>query len=168
MELPTETRPFVLERSFAAPRALVWQCWTEARHLARWWGPKGCSVEVKRLDLRPGGVFHYSMRYGAAPPMWGRFVFREIAAPERLVYVSSFSDPEGGLTRVPFDESWPPEILSTVSFAEEGSHTRVTVNWVAMHPTAAEAATFDASRDSMIQGWGGSFDVLDAHLAEVG
>jgi uncharacterized protein YndB with AHSA1/START domain len=163
-----EIEPFILGRSFAAPRALVWRCFTEAGHLARWWGPKGCSVEVRRLDLRPGGTFHYSMRFGAAPPMWGRFVFREIDPPEQLVFVNSFSDPEGGLTRAPFDGTWPLEMLSTISFAEEADGgTRVTVRWEPIEPSEAERATFEAGRSSMTQGWTGSFDVLEAYLAEL-
>ena len=167
MALAAEIEPFILERSLAAPRALVWACFTDGRHLARWWGPKGCSVEVKRLDLVPGGVFHYSFRYGATPPMWGRFVFREITPPERLVFVNSFSDPDGGLTRAPFDGTWPIEMLSTITFAEDGDGTRVTVHWLPIDPTETERATFDAGRASMAQGWGGSFEVLEGYLREI-
>ncbi len=165
MTLATATQPFVLERSFVAPRELVWGCWTEARHLARWWGPKGCRVEVKRLEIRPGGVFHYSFRYGEAPPMWGRFVFREVAAPELLVFVNSFSDPEGGLTRAPFEGTWPLETLSTITFAEAGGGSRVTVHWLPIDASETERATFDAGRPSMTQGWSGSFEVLEEYLA---
>ena len=59
-------------------------------------GPKGCKLRVVKVDLRPGGVFHYAMTYQPGHEMWGRFVYREVAAPERLVYVSSFSDEAAG------------------------------------------------------------------------
>ena len=59
------------------------------------------------LDLRPGGRFHYGMRSPDGKDMWARFVYREIAAPERIVFVHSFSDEEGNLTRASFSATWP-------------------------------------------------------------
>ncbi len=88
---------FVIARTFDAPRELVWKAWTEPEHLAQWWGPKGCTIRVVKLDLRPGGMFHYAMAVPARATTCGRrFVYREIAPPERIVYVNSFSDAEGG------------------------------------------------------------------------
>ena len=53
--------------------------------------------------------------------MWGRFVFREIVAPERIVFINSFSDENAGLTRAPFfDGKWPLEMLTVFSFEELG------------------------------------------------
>ena len=72
--------------------------WTEAEHLARWWGPKGFPISVVKLDLRSGGVFLYSMRFPEGHEMGGKFVYREIAEPGRLVFINSFSDAEGGVT----------------------------------------------------------------------
>ena len=54
--------PFVISRRLSAPRELVWRVWTDPNHLAQWWGPKGFTVDVAKLDLRPGGRFHYGMR----------------------------------------------------------------------------------------------------------
>src|SRR5437867_1034411 len=76
---------FTLTRTFDAPRELVFKVWTEAEHLKHWWGPKGMTMLVTRLDLRPGGMFHYSMRTSDGREMWGRFIFREIVPPERIV-----------------------------------------------------------------------------------
>ncbi|MBI4275605.1 MAG: SRPBCC domain-containing protein, partial [Rhizobiales bacterium] len=80
---------FVISRVFDAPRKLVWKAWTEAERLAQWWGPKGCTIRVVKLDVRPGGIFHYAMQFKPGHDMWGRFIYREIAAPERLIYISS-------------------------------------------------------------------------------
>ena len=91
-------REFIIARVFDAPRDLVWKAWTEAEHLARWWGPKGFPISVVKLDLRPGSVFLYSMRFPEGHEMWGKFVYREIAEPGRLVFINSFSDAEGGVT----------------------------------------------------------------------
>ena len=95
---------FVITRTFDAPRELVWKSWTEAERLAQWWGPKGCTIRVVKLEMRPGGIFHYAMQFKPGHDTWGRFVFREIAAPERLVFVNSFSDANGGVTRAPFSQ----------------------------------------------------------------
>ena len=62
--------------------------------------------------------------------MFGRFVYREVAAPERLVFVNSFSDAAGGITRAPFpqlDGKWPLEILNVVTLTEEGGRTTVSL-----------------------------------------
>src|SRR5687768_3572725 len=92
---------FVLERSFDAPREVVFEAWTRPEALARWWGPKGYTTRVVKLDPRPGGVFLYEMRAAGGHEMWGKFVYREVVAPERMVFVLSFSDAREGVTRHP-------------------------------------------------------------------
>src|SRR5438045_1138700 len=94
-------REFIISRTFDAPRQRVWKAWTERDRLMQWFGPTGYAMTRATLDLRPGGVFHYCMRTPEGKDMWGKFVYREIAAPERIVLVSSFSDEKGGLTRHP-------------------------------------------------------------------
>jgi uncharacterized protein YndB with AHSA1/START domain len=87
--------------------------------LAAWFGPVGFTTFFKRLDLRPGGLFHYGMRGPNGAEMWGKWVFREVESPERLVFVASFSDEDASTTRAPFADEWPLEVLSTVTFAEK-------------------------------------------------
>jgi uncharacterized protein YndB with AHSA1/START domain len=93
-------------------------------------------------------------------------VYREIKAPDRLVWVTSFSDERGGLTRHPMAPTWPQEMLTTVTLADEGDRTTVTVVWLPLSPTAEERATFDASHAGMKQGWTGTFDQLEEYLAK--
>jgi glutathione S-transferase len=97
--------------------------------------------------------------------MWGKQVYREIKEPERLVFVNSFSDEKGGITRHPLHISWPLELLTTVTFQEQGGKTTVTVEWLPIKPSEEEWKTFDTNRDSMNQGWGGSFEALAEYLA---
>jgi uncharacterized protein YndB with AHSA1/START domain len=98
--------------------------------------------------------------------MWGKFVYKEITPPERLVSVNSFSDEHGGVTRHPFSAAWPLELLTEVTFAElQPGRTTVTVRWTPINATPAERAAFDAGRGSMIMGWGGTFEQLAAYLA---
>lgn len=158
---------FTLERVFAAPRPLVFAAFTEPRHLARWWGPKEAVVVEQTMDLRPGGLYHYRMQ-GDGFALWGRFVWREITPPERIVFVNSFSDPEGGLTRHPMAPVWPLETLTTIGFDPVAEGTRVSVLWQPLNAKAEEQAAFDAGHDSMRQGWGGSLDRLETYLAEAG
>jgi uncharacterized protein YndB with AHSA1/START domain len=98
--------------------------------------------------------------------MRGKFVYREIVAPERLVFVNSFSDERGGVTRHPFSPAWPLEMLSTITFSERDGKTTVTVQWIPLNPTEEERATFDGAHDGMKQGWSGTFDQLAAYLAK--
>ena len=166
---PDETsladQDFVVSRVFDAPRHLVWKAWTEPKRLAAWWGPKGCKLRVVKVDLRPGGVFHYAMAYKPGHEMWGRFVYREVAAPERLVYVSSFSDESAGLTRAPFKDTFPLEILNALTLREEDGKTTLTLRGHPLNATDDERATFLDMFPSMQQGFGGTFDQLAAYLA---
>jgi uncharacterized protein YndB with AHSA1/START domain len=54
-------RDFIITRTFDASREQVFDCWTDAAHLRRWWGPKGSRINVHALDFRPGGQFLYSL-----------------------------------------------------------------------------------------------------------
>jgi uncharacterized protein YndB with AHSA1/START domain len=156
---------FVVSRVFDTPRDLVWKAWTEPKRLAEWWGPKGCTLRVITVDLRPGGVFHYAMAYKPGHELWGRFVYRDIAAPERLVYVGSFSDESAGLTRAPFKDTFPLEILNTLTLREQDGKTMLTLRGHPLNATDEEHATFIDMFPSMQQGFGGTFDQLEAYLA---
>ena len=158
------SQPFVITRMFDARRERVWKSWTEPERLKRWWAPKGFTCTHCEVDLRPGGLMHYCLRSPDGSDMWGRFVYREIVQPEKLVFVVSFSDVQAGITRHPMSADWPLEILSTVEFAAEGKRTAVTVRWIPVNATEAERKAFDDGRESMTQGWSGTFDYLDAYL----
>lgn len=161
------TKEFTITRTFDAPRALVWKAWTDAEALGQWWGPKGADIRVIAFDLRPGGMFHYSMAFQPGHEMFGRFVYREVVAPERIVFVNSFSDAAGGITRAPFpqlDGKWPLEVLNVVTFTEEGSRTTLTLRGGPVNAIAEERAMFESMTASMQQGFGGTFDKLDDYL----
>ena len=161
------SKEFVITRVFDAPRARVWKAFTEAERLKEWWGPKGFSVIAAKMDLRPGGTYHYGMKAPDSTTMWGKFVFRDVVAPERMVFVNSFSDEFGGLTRHPMSATWPLEMLSTFTFENEpGSKTKLTIRWLPHEASEEERKTFDASHDNMRQGWGGTLDQLADYLAK--
>jgi len=163
--VPAE-RDFVITRVFDAPREHVWQAWTEPERLREWWGPKGFTMLSLKLDLRPGGIFHYCMRAPDGGEMWGKFVFREIVAPERIVFVNSFSDSEGNVARHPGHLGWPLEILNTLTLTERAHRTTLRLQGHPINATEEEQRTFEAGRASMQQGFTGTFDQLAAYLAK--
>ena len=155
---------FVITRTFDAPRELVWKAWTERDRLMQWFGPKGYTMTVANLDFRPGGTFHYCLRTPAGKDMWGKFVYREIVPPRRIVLVNSFSDAQGGLTTHPFSPTWPRQTLSTTTFTERDGKTTVTVDWRPLDATQEEIDTFKDRKPSMTGGWTGTFEQLDDYL----
>lgn len=161
-----QTGEFVITRVFQAPRALVWQAFAESERLAQWWGPKGFTIAVLTFEFRPDGVFHYRMDGPNGYTMWARFVFREIAEPERIVFVNSFSDEAGDIARAPFfDGTWALEVLTTVTLAEQDGRTTVTLRSHPIDATDVERQAFESNLDSMSQGFGNAFDQLRELLA---
>ncbi|VTZ28029.1 Activator of Hsp90 ATPase 1 family protein [Methylocella tundrae] len=157
--------PFVISRSFDAPRPLLWQALTDPERLAKWWGPKGYSVIAAKMDFRPGGSYLYGLRTPDGGAMWGRFIYQEIEKPARIVVVTSFSDEKGGLSRHPMSPTWPLETRSIFSLEDEGQRTKLTVSWLPINATDAERATFAGAKDSMQKGWDGTLDQLADYLA---
>jgi uncharacterized protein YndB with AHSA1/START domain len=131
-------------------------------------GPKGASIRVIKHELRPGGMFHYSMQHPTGRDLWTRFVYREIAAPERLVFISAFSDADGGITKPPFPQlgdSWPLDVLNTLTLAQGSGKTTLTLRASPFNGSEAEREAFARMFDSMQQGYAGTFDKLAQHLA---
>lgn len=158
-------KPFEIARVFDAPRERVWQAWTEAERLKQWFAPKGFTTSYCKLDLRPGGIYHYCLRGPDGKDMWGKWVIREVAKPKKLVFVVSFSDEKAGMTTHPMSPSWPREMLSTVEFEDQGPRTRVTVRWIPINASDIENKTFEDGREGMKQGWGGTFEHFTAYLS---
>jgi uncharacterized protein YndB with AHSA1/START domain len=157
---------FVINRSFDAPIAQVFDAWTNPAHLARWLPPAGSQMRFIRANITPGGSAFFVI-VGEHGTMHVRADYLEVDPPRRIVYVQQFCDEHEGPSRHPGAESFPATLLTTVTLAEEGpERTRVTVT---MEPQGAltelELATFVQERGGMTQGWSGSFDALEALLA---
>jgi uncharacterized protein YndB with AHSA1/START domain len=126
----SETRDLVLSRVFNAPREIVWQAWTQPQHLTEWFAPEHFIAAAAKVDLRPGGQFLYCMRSPEGAEFWGKGVYREIAPPERLVYVDSFADEEGNRVtpeQYGLSADYPAETLVTVTLADHGGRTLLTL-----------------------------------------
>jgi uncharacterized protein YndB with AHSA1/START domain len=157
---------FVINRSFDAPRELMFDLWTKPEHFSQWLPPTGFTMAFIRADIRPGGSTFYSMS-GHGMTMYGRAAYLEIRRPDRIVYTQQFCDEHENPARHPKAPTWPATMLTTVALAEEGpDRTRVTVTWEPHGPaTPEEIQTFMQARGGMTQGWTGSFDKLDELLA---
>jgi uncharacterized protein YndB with AHSA1/START domain len=151
----------VITRIFDAPRELVFKAWTEPERLMRWWAPKGCTTPFCKVDLRVGGAFHYCIRMPEGRDIWGIGVYREIVEPERIVYTDAFADAEGNVvppTHYCMSLSHPPETLVTVTFAEHGGKTKLTLRHSI--PDAVE------ERGATQQGWTEMLGRLSEELAK--
>ena len=132
-----------LSRVFEAPRSLVWEAWSKAEYVQRWFTPAPLTTPRCEVDLRPGGVFYLVMKMpdGVELPMDARFV--EVVQKERIVFTATI---HGGV-----------EVHTTVTFADEGAgKTRLDVHQVYSHETAATRGA--------PQGWKSTLDQLDEVL----
>ncbi|MEK8132818.1 SRPBCC domain-containing protein [Paenibacillus filicis] len=102
MTFKVEGSVLTMERVFDAPRELVFEAYSTAEHLKHWWGPRGWTLSACTVDFRPGGIWHYCMKcidknqgdfYGFES--WGKAVYKDIVASEKIVYTDFFSDAEG-------------------------------------------------------------------------
>lgn len=141
-------RELVIERIFDAPRALVFKAWTEPERMAQWWGPRGFTMTSCKMDLRPGGAYRFEMRSPADTEHRTQGVFREIVEPERLVYTWAWVDAEGKSGH---------ETLVTLTFAEHGGKTKLT-----LHQATFESVT---ARDAHRGGWTTALDCLAEYVA---
>ncbi len=157
MGVATQTKSFAereitITRVFDAPRELVFKAWTDAKHVAQWWGPKGFTNPVCEIDARVGGMLRMHMRApdGSVYPMKGEI--RELVVPERLVFTNIAVDAAGRHLL---------EGLTTVTFADEGGKTKMTLH------TKAVAVIEDAAAylQGMEAGWTQSIDKLQAFVA---
>ncbi len=151
----------MITRVFDAPRDLVFDAWTQPDRTMQWWGPKGFTCPVCRIDLRPGGVYLNCMRSPEGQDYWSRGVYREIVRPQRIVCTDTFAD-ENGNTVSPqsygMSSDWPAEALIEVTFTEQAGKTRLTLQHSPIKP--------GRERDMCEQGWSESLDKLADYLAK--
>jgi uncharacterized protein YndB with AHSA1/START domain len=147
---PDMSRVLEITRVFDAPRALVFKVWTDAAHLARWWGPKGFTVLHYEADAKVGGKFRFGIRSPEGSEHWAQGVYKEVKLHERLAFTTAWEDSKGAPKH---------ETLVTITFADKNGKTE-------MH---FHQALFDATadRDSHNEGWSESFDLLAGYLKKL-
>ncbi|HUB15860.1 MAG TPA: SRPBCC domain-containing protein [Acetobacteraceae bacterium] len=143
--VPGKTDPaapeLTVSRLIDAPRALVFKAWTQPEHAARWWGPRGFTVESCRLDARPGGTYRVAMRSPEGTLRTKRGVYQEVASPERLTFTYAWEDAAGE----------PGHTMHVVvTFEARGEQTLLT-----LRQTGFESV---AECDSHREGWTSCFE----------
>src|SRR5437773_10257577 len=147
-DVATTDRELTLSRVLDAPRELVFRMWTDPEHVARWWGPQRFTTTSLEMDIRPGGAYRACMRSPEGTLYCRRGVYREIVAPERIAFTFAWEDAAGDLG---------PETLVTVTFAEQGGQTLLTLR----------QATFESVErcDDHRRGWTSCLERFAEYLA---
>jgi uncharacterized protein YndB with AHSA1/START domain len=129
-------REIVITRVFEAPRDLVWEAWTNPRHVVHWWGPIGFTTTIQEMDVRPGGVWRHIMHGPDGTDYPNKSVFTEVVKPERIVY--SHGGGKKGSPGAHFEATW--------TFDAQGDNkTRLTIRMV--FPSSAD-------RDTVVKEYG--------------
>lgn len=144
----TDDRTLVITRVLDAPRAMVFAAWVEADQAARWWGPHGFTSVSCTMDVRVGGGWRRVMRSPDGVEHCARGVYREIVAPERLVFTYAWENNSGQTGR---------ETLVTLTFAERGDKTELTLRQAVFETVTA--------RDDHRGGWSSCLERFAEYLA---
>jgi uncharacterized protein YndB with AHSA1/START domain len=146
-----EDRELIITRVFHAPRELVYKVWTDPEHIPQWWGPRGFTITVQEIDVRPGGVWRYVMHGPDGIDYDNKIVYIEVESPERLVYS------HGGGEE---DDSFQV----TVTFAEQVDKTELTMR---MLFKSAEELDKVVKQYGAIEGAKSTLDRLEEQLAKM-
>ena len=153
-ELSTPSdREIVLTRVFDAPRELVWQAMTDPQQVVKWWGPRGFTTTIERMDLRVGGIWKHTMHGPDGANYPNKSVFQEIVPHERIVYAHG-GGREGG-PGAKFVATWTFESL-------DAAKTRLTMHMV--FPTAADRV-FVVKEFGAIEGGKQTLERLSEYLS---
>ena len=148
-------KEITITRVFDAPRELVFKVWTDPKHLAQWWGPRGFTAPVCEVDLKAGGKIRIHMDHPAFPNHWMTGIFHEVIEPSRIVFTSKAFEDENGVAKL--------EVINTISFEEYQGKTRLTVHAAVTKATPEMAFALNG----MDQGWNESLDKLSEYLSTI-
>jgi len=148
IDVEERERELVITRILDAPRDVVFRAWTEPDRVARWWGPQGFVTTYCDMDIRPGGDFRVCMRSPEGAEHWKQGIYREIVAPERLVFTFAWEDAEGKPGH---------QTLVTVTLADRGGQTELTLRQAVFETVAA--------RDDHRRGWTSTLQRFAEYLA---
>jgi len=135
-----------LLRTFKAPRERVFDAFTQKEAIQAWFGPEGCNAPSVAIDAKPGGTYRFEIHSSEGPVYVVTGTFREVKRPEKLVFTWAWLQGTGV----------GPETLVTLSFAEKGGSTELTL----VHSGFATAT----DRDNHNRGWTSSFECLVSML----
>jgi len=146
-----EDRELIITRVIHAPRELVYKAWTDPEHLPHWWGPRGFTITVQEIDVRPGGVWRYVMHGPDGVDYDNKIVYMEVEQPERLVYSHGGGEED-------------EQFQVTVTFSEQGNKTELTMR---MLFKSAEELEKVVKEYGAIEGAKSTLDRLEEQLAKM-
>ncbi|MCA1296470.1 SRPBCC domain-containing protein [Paenibacillus sp. alder61] len=149
-------RRLIIERFLPVKRELVWLGWTRPEHIVHWWGPGNFAARVYEMDVRPGGVWRYSLSPvdGNGDTAYCLATYSEISEPIRLAYIDSFTDREWNVVK-------GSEMPTLVTFEEETGGTRLTIT--TQFSKAEELEKAEAM--GMIEGYQETINRLEDHFS---
>ncbi len=156
---------YVLDRTFDAPRDLVWRAWTDPDILHRWYGP-GVETIIHQYDLKPGGSWLNEMKMKGMSD-YSRMDFQDVSATEKLVWNHASTDSEWNIIANPMMADWPRVLLTTVTFKDAGDKTDVRLTQVPVDASDKETAFFAQMMSNMDGGWGKGYAIIDDILDEM-
>lgn len=151
--METTATELLVTRVFDVPRALLFQAWTDQRHLERWFSPLGCSVRFKQLEVTPGGTFTYGICHAKTRDYWFTGEYKEVQRPSRLSFTARLTDESGqsvSPTAIGVDPEWPSETLVTITFKEHNGRTTLTLQQTVSSELAARTGAL-AGWQSMLE-----------------
>ena len=150
----------VIERTFDAPKDLIWKMWTDPEHFKKWYGPKGFTIPVADMELRVGGKRLICM---ASPDgsmkMWTTGEYTEIVPNQRLAYTESPADENGNRVSpaaMGMPEGYPATTEVTVLLEELDGHTKMVMTHAGVPADSGAGG-----------GWEQAFDKLAEHIETV-
>lgn len=148
----------ILTRDFNAPPALLFEVWSNCKHLKHWWGPKEWPMNECEMDFREGGEWRYCLRGpNDGDESWGLAIYKEISKPNKIIYTDHFTDAEGNVMED------MPNLIITVEFVAQYGKTRQ-INTVDFDTNEERDKIY---KMGMAEGMDSSLDRLDPYLAEL-
>jgi len=123
-------RTIVQSRMLDAPRALVFDAWTDPRQVTQWWGPNGFTTTTRSMDVRPGGKWLFVMHGPDGTDYENEITFIEVARPQRLVYTHA-----------------APLFHVTVTFDDDNGRTRLSMRAVFDSPAERQMVWESGARE---------------------
>ena len=153
---------FIIEREFDLDISQLWPMFTQPALMSKWYGPKEITSGHVEMKFERGGYYHFSMINNQdKSESWGKLCYVDIVHETRLIYVNSFSNAKGEITRHPMAPLIPVELLTTINFISLAKNkSKIQLRWYPINALPEEIQFFNNFHDSFKMGWSGSFDRL--------
>lgn len=158
-------KEFTIAREFGVDLDTMWKMFTLPELMSCWYGPKEIKNGCCDMDFRRGGHYHFSMIAEDKSESWGKLYYIDIVKNVRLIYLTTFSNASGEITRHPMAPLMPAELLTTVNFIKmDENKSKIEIRWYPINALPEEIKMFNDFHESFNMGWSGSLDRLESCL----